>query len=109
MSRVLVRALIAVGFGLLYAYDVWEAVSTLLQLPVFYEELGIPASFVPWWLLIASIAIPPLVFVLALVIGRRRTLGQFALILLVGLAVVAALALGAVALEFVLRPPAFIL
>ncbi len=103
------RALVIAGFGLLYAYDVWEAVSTLIQLPLFYGELGIPASFVPWWLLIASIAVPPVVFVLALLLGRGRKLSQFALILLVGLAVVAALALGAVALEFVLRPPAFVL
>jgi hypothetical protein len=98
------KLLIAIGFGLFYAYDVWEAVSTLIGLPQFYEALGLTSAQVPWWLLIAGIALPPVVFVLALLLGRRRKLAQFALILLVGLAVVAALSLGAVALEYALRP-----
>ncbi len=36
-ARRMKRALIAVGFALFYAYDVWEAVSTLIELPKFYE------------------------------------------------------------------------
>lgn len=98
------KVLVAIGFGLLYAYDVWEAVSTLIGLPQFYEALGLTSAEVPWWLLIVGVALPPVVFVLALLLGRRRKLGQFALILLVGLAIVAALSLGAVALEYWLRP-----
>ena len=103
------RALVAVGFGLLYAYDVWEAVSTLLQLPLFYERARHPG-------LVRAVVAADRQHRRAA--GRvragaaarpRQEAGQFALILLVGLAVVAALALGAVALEFVLRPPAFIL
>jgi hypothetical protein len=108
-APVLKRILVAIGFGLLYAYDVWEAVSTLVELPRFYEAIGLPAAFVPWWLLVAGVALPPVVYALALLLGRKLSLGRFALILLVGLAVVAALSLGAVALEFVLRPPVFTL
>lgn len=106
-KRRLARILVAVGFGLLYGYDVWEAVSTLIELPRFYDALGFTAAAVPWWLLIAGIALPPVAFVLALIVGRRRPLGQFALVLLLGLAVVAALSLGAVSLEFFLRPPMY--
>lgn len=107
MSRV-AKPLIAAGFGFFYAYDVWEAVSTLIELPRFYEAIGLTAEVVPWWLLIAGIALPLVVFVAALLIGRRRSVGKFVLVLLVGLAVVAAFSLGAVALEFVLRPVVFL-
>jgi len=102
------RILIAAGFALLYLYDVWEAVSTLIELPRFYAAIGLASDQVPWWLLIAGVALPPLVYTAAILIGRRLSPGRFAFVLLVGLAVVAALSLGAVALEFWVRPSSFV-
>lgn len=98
------RAVAVIALGALFAYDVWEAVSTLIVLPQFYDAIGLPASTVPWWLLIGQVAIPPVAFAGALLLGWRRTLPQLILLLVVALAVVAALSLGAVALEFALRP-----
>ena len=62
-----------------------------------YELYGLDASFVPWWLLWIGVLIPPLVFGLALVIGRRQGVLGKALILLVGLTIVAGLSLGVIA------------
>lgn len=96
--------LVAVAFGLFYAYDLWEAVSNLIQLPAVYELYGLGGSFVPWWLLWLGVIIPFATFVLALLIGRKHNAFARAAIFLVGLAVVAGLSLGLIALEQVLRP-----
>ena len=99
-----VSVTVAALFGLFYAYDVWEAVSTLIALPQYYAAYGLNASYVPWWLLWIGVLIPPIIFGLALLIGRKQGVLGKALILLVGLSIVAGLSLGAIALEQVLRP-----
>lgn len=96
--------IVAIAFGLFYAYDLWEAVSNLIELPPVYELYGLDASFVPWWLLWISVLIPVVAFAIALVLGRKRNVFGKALIFLVGLTVVAGLSLSAIALEQVLRP-----
>lgn len=70
--------------GLLYAYAVWNAVAHLIA-------TAAPAglSAIGWITLGFGIALPILVFVFALAIGRRRTAGEYALVLLAGLALVA--------------------
>jgi hypothetical protein len=93
---------LAVLFGLLYAYDLWEAVGNLIGIPALYSAVGL--SPVPWWLLIVGVLLPAAVYVAALRLGRRLGVGGRALLFLLGLAVVAALSLGVVALEVVLRP-----
>ena len=93
---------VAVLFGLLYAYDVWEAVGNLLGIPFLYTAVGLEP--VPWWVLIVGVLLPPAVYVLVFWIGRRHSVGGKALLFLLGLAVVAALSLGVIALEVVLRP-----
>jgi hypothetical protein len=95
---------VAVFFGLFYAYGLWRAIGTAVQLPSYYVAIGLRASEVPWWLLILTIAAPVIVFVLALVVARRRSIWQVVLILLVGLAVFAAVSLSLIDLEGVLRP-----
>lgn len=99
--------IVAALFGLLYVYDLWEAVSNLVQLPLVYEAYGFDTAALPWWLLIVGVAIPPVVFGLALVAGRRQSIGVRALLLLLGLAVVAAASLGVIAAEIALRPALF--
>ena len=95
---------VAALFGLFYAYDLWEAVSNLVALPGFYDAAGFGSENVPWWLLWIGVVIPPVAFILAFVLGRRRNVFGKALIFLVGLAVVAGLSLGVIGLEDVLRP-----
>ena len=97
---------IAIFFGLFYAYDLWEAVSPLLELPGYYALVGLEISDVPWALLAVGALIPPAVYVLTFVAGLRRTALEKALIFLVGLAVVASASLTIVFLEQFLRPVA---
>jgi hypothetical protein len=96
--------IVAAVLGLFYAYDVWEAVGNMINLPAFYDQLGIGSKHVPWWLLWIGVLIPVVVFVLAFVIGRRRNVGGKAVVFIVGLALAAGLGIGVLALEDVLRP-----
>lgn len=100
----IVSFVIAAAFGILYAYDLWEAVSTFFELPTFYEAYGFDVAQLPWWVLVLMLVLPVAVFAIAVWAGRRRTVVERALLLLVGLSVVAGLTLGLIALEAVLRP-----
>ncbi|MFT4306455.1 MAG: hypothetical protein QM604_06155 [Microbacterium sp.] len=71
------------GFGLFYAYAVWSAVAFLLQCAA--QSI----TGYGWFVLLLPIAFPMIVFAGALVVGRRRGLLSFTLLLLGGLALVA--------------------
>lgn len=86
---------IAAIFGLFYAYDVWEAVGNLIGVPKVYDALGLTAQ-TPWLLLVAALAIPIVVYGAALLVGLRRNVGERAMVLLTGLAVSNACALGTI-------------
>ena len=94
---------VAALFGLFYAYDLWEALGNLFNLPVAYDALGI-GDRVPWLLLWTGVLVPPLAFAVAVFLGRRRNVFGKALIFLVGLAVVAGLTLAILALGDSLLP-----
>ena len=94
---------VAALFGLFYAYDLWEALGNLFNLPVAYDALGI-GDRVPWALLWTGVLVPPLLFAIAFFVGRRRNVFAKALIFLVGLAVVAALTLGILGVGDALLP-----
>ena len=79
---------LAFGFAILYSYDIWAAVANLLQSQAAYAQIGAPA---PWWLYVAGVVLPILIFALAFLIARRRKILEQAVIYFVGLAVVAAL------------------
>jgi hypothetical protein len=96
--------IVAALFGLFYAYDLWEALGNLFNLPVAYDALGI-GDRVPWWLLWVGVLVPPLAFAIAVFVGRRRNVVGKALIFLVGLAVVAGLTLAVIALGDAILPP----
>lgn len=96
--------IVAALLGLFYAYDVWEAIGNMINLPPFYDQLGIGSKHVPWWLLWIGLAIPIVVYVLAFVIGRRSNVGRKAVVFVVGLALAAGLGIGVLALEDILRP-----
>ncbi len=78
--------IVALLFALAFGYDTVEAVTNLQQLPLLYVGAGIEAS-IPWWLLVAQVALPVLLFAAALWIGRRMRLVAKAGVLLVALAV----------------------
>lgn len=77
---------IAGVFALLYAYVVWTALAFLLQQAGGTEGL----SGYGWFVLILPVVFPIVVFGVAFAIGWRRGAGQFSLVLLTGLAFIAA-------------------
>ena len=82
---------IAVLFGVLYAYDVWEAVGNLVGLNVQASSLGITLTGLGVTLLVVALVVPFVVFGLAFWLGRHRgPIPQMALFL-VGYALVQAL------------------
>ena len=89
---------IAVLFGVLYAYDVWEAVGNLVGLNLQASSLGITLTGLGVTLLVVALVVPFVVFGLAFWLGRRRgPIPQVALFL-VGYALVQALTLDLTAL-----------
>lgn len=84
---------VAGAFGLFYAYAVWNAISFLVQQAS--GTLGL--NGLGWGLLLFTAAFPILVFAGALGLGLRRAAGEFALLLLAGLALVAVFWLNVVA------------
>ena len=92
---------VAIVFGLLYAYDLWEAVNNAIELPKQYaalETLGVEVGEVPWTLIIANMLIPPAIYLLAFVLGMRRNVFGKAVLFAVGLALVAVLTLDIIAI-----------
>jgi hypothetical protein len=96
-------ALIVAGivFGLLHLIPLFQGISNLVALPVFYAQLNI-AGYTPWWLLVLGVAIPPVSFVAALLIGRGRVVTHRVVLLAVSLATVNALVLSSGALAPIL-------
>ncbi|MBG6240014.1 hypothetical protein IWX78_003005 [Mycetocola sp. CAN_C7] len=89
---------LAILFGLLFAWDVWEAVGNLAGVSIVASGLETSINGVGWVVLIAGILIPVAVFVLAYLLGRRRDALAQILLYLAGLGAVAAISLSLLAL-----------
>lgn len=89
---------VAVVFGLFYAYYLFDAIRSLIELPAQYDLVGLGRENAPWTLLVLGVVIPVVVFLAALIVGRRRSVGSQALLYAVGLGTVACLGLGVIAL-----------
>jgi hypothetical protein len=84
---------IAVLFGVLYAFDVWEAVRDLVGMTMLVGDLGVSFAGIGIGILIAALLVPLIVFGIAFWLGRRRgPLAQIVLFL-TGYALVQALTL----------------
>jgi len=84
---------IAVLFGVLYAYDVWEAVRDLVGMSLLVGDLGVSFAGVGLGLLIAALVVPFLAFALAFWLGRHRNPLVQVVLFLTGYAVVQAITL----------------
>jgi hypothetical protein len=89
---------LAVLFGLFYAYDAWEAVGNLVGLSQYASALETSITALGWVVLIGAILLPVGLFALAFVLGRRRSLLMRVAFYLAGLAVSAVLYLDIVLL-----------
>ncbi|MBX3094271.1 MAG: hypothetical protein KF680_07035 [Cryobacterium sp.] len=87
-------------FAVLYAQDLFQAVTDAFGVPADLEALNalraeaeLPPIAVPWVPIIVNLALPPLVFGAALVISWRRSALVTALVFATGLGLVAVLTL----------------
>jgi hypothetical protein len=96
--------LIPIVFGVLFALGLFGPISNLGALPAVYEAYGI-GDAVPWPLLVLAVALPPVLYVAGLVLGRGRTPFERSLILTVALATSFALYFGIVSLVGAIQPP----
>ena len=96
---------IAILFGLVYTYDLFEAISNVVGVSTQISEYNTARSKVdlapvptPWIVLIIDLLVVPVVYTGAFILGRRRSYFVRAVYFLVGLTVVAAVSLSLVAL-----------
>lgn len=78
--RWLVAGVLALA-GLFYAYAVWNAVAYLASM----AQLGLNGH--GWFVLLFAVLFPGVAYVLAWGVGRRRAVGELALVMLAGLGV----------------------
>ena len=96
---------IAILFGLVYTYDLFEAISNVVGVSTQISEYNTARSKVdlapvstPWIVLIIDLLLAPVVYTVAFVLGRRRSPFVRTVYFLVGITVVAAVSLSLVAL-----------
>ncbi|BDZ56058.1 bacitracin resistance protein [Agromyces marinus] len=89
---------LAIGFGLFYAYDAWEAVGNLVGVGGIAADLGTTLSATGWVVLIIAVLLPVAIFGVAFLLGRRRSAFLQSALYLAGLAVSAVLYLDVVQL-----------
>lgn len=95
---------IPIVFAVLFALALFGPISNLLALPAVYDAYGI-GDAVPWPLLILAIVVPPVLYLVGLLLGRGRPPFARALILTVALAASFALYFGIVTLVGAIQPP----
>jgi len=91
---------LAVIFGLVYAYDVWEAVGNLVGLSLNAQSLDTQFSAFGWIVLVGAVVLPAVLFGIAFWLGRYRAPGSQVLLYVVGLGASAALSLDVYVLGF---------
>lgn len=77
----------------LYIYTVIAAIGNAVLLPQMADSMGLGISGAGWFWLVFGIALPVLVYALALLIGKGRTAGPLLLVIAAGLGLVAAVQL----------------
>lgn len=83
---------VAVVFAALYGWFLFAAASNLIALPALYTAQGF-AEYIPWTTLVLGVVVPPVAYLVALLLGRRRTLSARVVVFSAGLAATAAAAL----------------
>ncbi len=96
---------VAILFGLFYVYDLFEAVSNVVgvtsQINLYNEARAVvklDSVAIPWVWLVIDVLLAPVVFALAFIIGRRKSMLLKVLLFVIGLTLVAATTLSVEAL-----------
>ncbi|RZT58119.1 hypothetical protein EV140_2359 [Microcella alkaliphila] len=88
---------VTVIFGLIAAWFLFQGLSQLIEFPLVLEQQGV-ADSTPWAALWIGLLQVPVFFVGAVLVLRRRPIGQFALGLMVAVASIAAVRLSIIAI-----------
>jgi hypothetical protein len=97
-ARPLARAVIVLVFGLLLAWDVWEAVGNLMGVTGTAAALGTSVSPTGWFVLCFGVVLPVAGFVAVLWFGRRARPATLLIAFATVTTVVAALSLDLLAI-----------
>jgi hypothetical protein len=95
---------VAIAFGLFFAYDLFEAISNVVGVVTqinaengMRKAVGLTVVAIPWALLVIDVALAPVAYGAAFLLGRRKPLLARTLLFLVGLTAVAAMSASLVA------------
>lgn len=77
----------------LYAYATWAALGNLLLLPQFAASIGLGITPTGWLWLSIQVALPLMVAIVTLLLGRKRRLPVRALLLIAGVTLVSVLSI----------------
>ena len=80
-------------FGLLFAYDVWEAVGNFIGIYTQGLPFGLVLTAGGWFFLLLAILAPIILFVLAAILTRKSSAGKFVAVFTIALMVSAVIAL----------------
>ena len=85
----LTAIVLAVVFGLLFAWFLYQAIGNLVNVPPAYEQVGY-GDRIPWGILLAGVGLPVVLFAGAAWLGIRRSLSQRVILFAAGLGATAA-------------------
>jgi hypothetical protein len=89
---------VALIFAFVYAYHVWGGIANLVGVVTTFSEYGAELTGGVWALIIAYAVVPIVVYIAALLVGRRlRNVGRI-VVFLVGFTVVSVISLDILAL-----------
>lgn len=85
----MIKSIIAGIFGLFFAWNVWAGIGNFLGIQNQRLQLGLNLTALGWFVIILDVFAPVVLFVVAIVVGRKRSRWMFAGILLLALLLVA--------------------
>jgi hypothetical protein len=89
---------VAIVFAFLYAYHLWGGIANLIGVVSLLNAYGTAPDAALWSLIVGYLAVPVVVYALALVVGRTLRTWERAVVFIVGFAVVSAISLSLLAL-----------
>lgn len=91
--RSVIRGVILVFFGLLFAYDVWEAIGNFIGIYSQGLPFGLVLTVSGWVILLLAVFAPIILFVVATVFTRNKSAGFSLAVFVMGLTVSAVISL----------------
>ncbi|MFB2581194.1 hypothetical protein ACEXQD_08070 [Herbiconiux sp. P15] len=89
---------VALIFAFLYAYHVWGGIANLVGVVATFSEFGAEVTGGVWALIIGYAVVPIVVYLVALLVGRRMRNAGRAVVFVVGFTVVSVISLDILAL-----------